>query len=140
MAEANLNDRSSFERAYDRHSFEQDAAKNARSDTTVVHGVTILSAPDAEGRVELSRASQHAGEGNPESDTVFVAAFRHHDTAADTASTYASSVEPAAEAHGEATNDDYRSFIDQLLNTAKSVQFKPKIGRGEERLKGFHGG
>lgn len=139
MAEANINDRPSFERAYDRHSFEQDAAKNARSDTAVVHGVTILSAPDAEGRIELSRASQHVGEGNPEGDTVFVAAFRHHDTAADTASTYASSVEPAAEAHGEAAND-YRSFIDQLLSTAKSVQFKPEIGRGEERLKGFHGG
>ncbi|MFS2009009.1 hypothetical protein ACCD06_03960 [Azospirillum sp. CT11-132] len=139
MAEANINDRASFERAYDRHSFEQDAAMNARSDTTVVHGVTILSAPDAEGRVELSRTSQHVGEGNPEGDPVFVAAFRLHDTAADTASTYASSVEPVAPARSDAT-DDYRAFIDQLLDTARNAQFKPAIGRGEERLKGFHGG
>ncbi|SMF49168.1 hypothetical protein SAMN02982917_2434 [Azospirillum oryzae] len=139
MAEANINDRASFERVYDRHSFEQDAAMNARSDTTVVHGVTILSAPDAEGFVELSRTSQHVGEGNPEGDPVFIAAFRLDDTAAENADTYAGSVEPAAAARRDAA-DDYRAFIDQLLDTASTAQFKSDIGRGEERLKGFHGG
>lgn len=139
MAEANINDRSSFERAYDRHAFEQDAAANARSDTTTVHGVTILSAPDADGRIELSRSTRHVGEGNPEGDTVFVAAFRVHDTVARDGDTYAGSVEPTGEAAGEVA-DDYRSFIDQLLETAKEVRFKPDIGRGEDRLTGFHGG
>jgi hypothetical protein len=139
MAEANINDRSTFERAYDRHSFEQDAAMNARSDTTVVHGVTILSAPDTEGRVELSRTSQHVGEGNPEGDPVFIAAFRLQDTAAESADTYAGSVEPAAEGRGKGA-DDYRTFVDQLMDAAKNAPFKPDIGRGEERLKGFHGG
>lgn len=139
MAEANINDRASFEKAYDRHSFEQDAASNARSDTTVVHGVTILSAPDSEGRVKLSRTSQHVGEGNPEGDPVFVAAFRLNDTAAENADTYAGSVEPAAAARSDAA-DDYRAFIDQLLDMASTARFKSDIGRGEERLKGFHGG
>ncbi len=139
MAEANINNRASFEQAYDRHSFEQDAAMNARSDTTVVHGVTILSAPDAEGRVELSRTSQHVGEGNPEGDTVFVAAFRLHDTVAENANTYAGSVEPVASAQSDAAGD-YKAFIDQLLDTGRNAHFKPDIGRGEQRLKGFHGG
>lgn len=139
MAEANINDRSSFERAYDRHSFEQDAAMNARSDTTVVHGVTILSAPDAEGRVDLSRTSQHVGEGNPEGDPVFIAAFRLRDTAAENADTYAGSVEPPTEEQDE-DPDEYRTFIDQLVDAARNAQFKPDIGRNEERLKGFHGG
>ena len=139
MAEANINDRASFEQAYDQHSFEQDAAMNARSDTTVVHGVTILSAPDVEGRVELSRTSQHVGEGNPEGDPIFVAAFRLDDAAAENADTYAGSVEPAAAARRDAAGD-YRAFIDQLLDTARNAHFKPDIGRGEERLKGFHGG
>jgi hypothetical protein len=53
--------------------------------------------------------------------------------------TYASSVEPVAPARSDAA-DDYRAFIDQLLDTARNAQFKPDIGRGEERLKGFHGG
>nr|WP_295837874.1 hypothetical protein [uncultured Azospirillum sp.] len=139
MAEANINDRASFERAYDRHSFEQDAAMNARSDTTVVHGVTILSAPDAEGLVELSRTSQHVGEGNPEGDPVFVAAFRLNDTAAENADTYAGSVEPPTTAPNDAAGD-YKAFIDQLLDTVRNAHFKPDIGRDEERLKGFHGG
>jgi len=139
MAEANINDRASFERAYDRHSFEQDAAMNARSDTTVVHGVTILSAPNAEGLVELSRTAQHVGEGNPEGDPVFVAAFRLNDTAAENADTYAGSVELPAAAPNDAAGD-YWAFIDQLLDTARNAHFKPDIGRGEERLKGFHGG
>ncbi|CAO3435325.1 hypothetical protein [Azospirillum endophyticum] len=139
MTEANIHDRTSFERAYDRPSFERDAAANARSDAAVVHGVTILSAPDEDGQVDLSRSSQHVGEGNPEGDTVFLAAFRLHDSAAETGDTYAGSVEPTAERPGEA-GDDYASFIDQLLAAAKEARFKPDIGRGEERLKGFHGG
>lgn len=139
MAEANIDDRSSFERAYERQAFEQDAAANARSDTTTVHGVTILSAADTDGRIELSRSTRHVGEGNPEGDTVFVAAFRVHDSVAENADTYAGSVEPAGEDPGEA-DDDYRSFIDQLVETAKGARFKPDIGRGEERLTGFHGG
>ncbi|MBY6266312.1 hypothetical protein EI613_31050 [Azospirillum sp. 412522] len=139
MAEANINDRSSFERAYDRHSFQQDAAANARSDTAKIRGVTILSAPDTDGRVELSRSTRHVGEGNPEGDPVFVAALRLHDSAAEAGNPYAGSVEPTGETADKAA-DDYRSFIDQLLEMAKGVRFKRDIGRDEERLKGFHGG
>ena len=139
MAEANINDRASIERIYDRTTFERDAASNARSKATVVHGVKILSAPDADGRVEISRASHHVAEGNPEGDTIFVPAFRLHDSTAADGDTYAGSVEPVAEAPGEAA-DEYRSFIDDVLNAAKQGHFKPDIGRGEERLKGFHGG
>ncbi|PWC87558.1 hypothetical protein TSH100_09760 [Azospirillum sp. TSH100] len=139
MAEANIDDRSSLERAYDRYAFEQDAAANARSDATTVHGVTILSAADPDGRIELSRSTRHVGEGNPGGDTVFVAAFRSHDSAAEAADPYSGSVEPTGETPGEAA-DEYRKFIDQLVETAKGVRFKPDIGRGEERLTGFHGG
>lgn len=139
MAKANINDRSSFERIYDRHTFEQDAASNARSKATVVHGVKILSAPDADGQVEISRASHHVAEGNPEGDTIFVPAFSLHDSTAADGNTYAGSAAPTANAPGEAA-DEYRSFIDDVVTAAKQGHFKPDIGRGEERLKGFHGG
>lgn len=139
MAVANINDRSSVERIYDRNTFERDAASNARSKATVVHGVKILSAPDAEGRVEISRASHHVAEGNPEGDTIFVPAFSLHDSTAADGNTYASSVAPTGSGPGEAA-DEYRSFIDDVLEAARKGHFKSDIGRGEERLKGFHGG
>ncbi|AWU95233.1 hypothetical protein [Azospirillum ramasamyi] len=139
MAKANINDRSSFERIYDRHTFERDAASNARSKSTVVHGVKILSAPDADGNVEISRASHHVAEGNPEGDTIFVPAFSLHDSTAADGNTYAGSVAPVGNGSGQAA-DEYRSFIDDVLEAARNGHFKSDIGRGEERLKGFHGG
>ena len=36
--------------------------------------------------------------------------------------------------------DGYRSFIDSILETARTADFQTPIGRGEERLRGFHGG
>ena len=49
-------------------------------------------------------------------------------------------VESASDEDPGEADDDYRSFIDQLVETAKGARFKPDIGRGEERLTGFHGG
>ncbi|AWB07033.1 hypothetical protein A6A40_18275 (plasmid) [Azospirillum humicireducens] len=139
MAKANINDRSSIERIYDRPSFERDAAANARSKATIVHGVKILSAPDADGQVEISRASHHVAEGNPEGDTIFIPAFSLHDSTAADGNIHVGSVAPVATPPGEAA-DEYRSFIDDVLNAAKQGHFKSEIGRGEERLKGFQGG
>ena len=34
----------------------------------------------------------------------------------------------------------YRSFIDRVIETARTAHFQEAIGRGEPRLKGFHGG
>ncbi|PWC31374.1 hypothetical protein [Azospirillum sp. TSO35-2] len=143
MAEANVNDRSSVERMYDKDTFEQDAAWNARGKATILRGVKILSAPDDEGRIELSRASQHAGEGNLEGDSVFVPAYKVQDALSTDGNAYSSSVEPVSPKGGPGqggTADAYRAFIDQILQAAQTGPFKSDIGLDEDRLKGFHGG
>ena len=44
------------------------------------------------------------------------------------------------ETGGDPMDDGYRAFIDSILQTARTARFQPPIGRGEERLRGFHGG
>lgn len=139
MAEANVNDRSTIERAYDQATFEQDAAWNARSTATTVRGVKILSAPDAQGRIELAQAAQHVAEGNPEGDAVFVPAYRLHDTIEADGNTYSGSAAPVPDRPGEA-GDDYRDFVDRILKAARNGRFKTDIGFGDDRLKGLRGG
>jgi hypothetical protein len=36
--------------------------------------------------------------------------------------------------------DLYRDFIDGVIEAARTAHFLPPIGRGEGRLRGFHGG
>jgi hypothetical protein len=138
MARISINDRTLVEEFYSKETFDQDAAENGRGKATIIRGVKILSAPDMEGGVELVRASQHVGESSPDQDSIFVAAHRAGTAKADEGNAYSASVEPTAENADE--GDEYRQFIDRLLQTAKDAQFQRPIGKGEERLVGFHGG
>ena len=142
MPEANVNDRLSIERLYPREDFERDAGENARAKATVHRGLRIVSPVAADGRFSAERASRHVGEEDPEGDTVFLAPFL----------TEASVSFQQNGAYGEAAEtgeipdiaarkaDDYRSFVDRILEAAKAAEFKSPIGRKEERLQGFHGG
>ncbi|MFC5068713.1 hypothetical protein [Flaviflagellibacter deserti] len=138
MAKANVNDRDSIELIYDQSVFEHDAARNARGESAVVHGLNILSAPDGNGTIEIARASRHIAERDPEGDSVFIAAYRARATTADDANAYAGSISPSSEAVND--NGDYGRFINEVLETVRNTKFKPAIGVGDDRIKGFRGG
>lgn len=137
MTRANINDRKSIEQIYGSDAWERDASRNAQGDASVVHGVTILSAPDADGMFDLNPTSRHVGENDPESDDVFLPAFQRDAAAAQSGSTYGGSVEPVSEAHGA---KGYARFVDEILDAARNATFKPDIGKGDDRIKGFRGG
>jgi hypothetical protein len=137
MTRANINDRKTIEKIYGCDAWEHDAKRNAQGSASVVHGVTILSAPDAEGGFDLSPASRHVAENDPESDDVFLPAFEPDAAAAQSGSTYGGSVEPVAGAHDAR---DYAHFVDDILEAARNAKFKPDIGKGDDRIKGFRGG
>jgi len=142
MPEANVNDRSSVERLYPREEFEREAAGNSDAKATVHRGLRIVSPVDREGRFSAERASRHVAEGDPEGDTVFLAPFLARAGAPLRQSeTYGGSVETGdAVAAGSEKGQDYRAFVDRIIQAAKSAEFKPAVGRDEERLHGFHGG
>jgi hypothetical protein len=139
MAAASIHDRSSVERLYPRHDFEREAGENADAKATVQRGIRILSPVDDQGTFTAERASRHVGERDPLGDTVFLAPFAHAAlTQSDTA--YGG---PDETGDGPATavrGDHYETFIERIINAAKSARFKPHIGKDEERLRGFHGG
>jgi hypothetical protein len=142
MPEANINDRASIERLYPREDFERDAGENARPKTTVHHGLRIVSPVDTEGRFDAERTSRHVGEEDPEGDAVFVAPFLTEPSApfqqGDAYGGPAESGDPLEVGSHKA--DDYRAFIDRLVEAARTAEFKSPIGRHEKRLQGFHGG
>jgi hypothetical protein len=138
MNKANVNDRASVESIYGADAWEQDASRNSRGNATIIYGLKILSGPDAEGVFALSRTSQHVGEGDREGDAVFLAAFEA-DAAAEASDEgiYGGSVGPIRDANDAG---DYRRFIDNVLEAARTAHFKPAIGKGDDRIKGFRGG
>jgi hypothetical protein len=142
MPEANVNDRASIERLYPREDFERDAGENARAKATVHRGLRIVSPVDAAGRFSAERASRHVGEDDPEADTVFVAPFLAEAQAPlQQGDAYGGPVEAVGPQDIDAQKtDDYRAFIDRIVESAKAAEFKSPIGRHEERLRGFHGG
>lgn len=148
MTTASINDRASLERLYPREAFEADAGSNARGKAAVLKGVRILSGPDAGGTFRIARASQHvgevhAGEAPGRGNGLFLAP----DLAANFAALaqkdndYGAAEEKAdAMRSVEARAAEYDAFIDRVMATARQADFEEPIGRGEERLKGFHGG
>jgi hypothetical protein len=145
MPEANINDRSSVERLYPRQHFDRDAGENADAKATVHRGLRIVSPVDPNGRFNAERASRHVGESDPEGDTVFLAPFLAKDSEplrgtgayGGPADPYAA---PAPAGSGGRKDQDYRAFIDRIIEAAGSAEFKPAVGRHEDRLRGFHGG
>lgn len=142
MPEGNVNDRASIERLYPREDFEREAGENSRAKATVHRGLRIVSAVDAGGRFSAERASRHVGEQDPEGDSIFLAPFLAEANAIfQQGDAYGGPVEVGdALATTSHKADDYQAFIDRILETAKTAEFKSPIGRGEGRLQGFHGG
>jgi hypothetical protein len=148
MTSASIHDRASVERLYPRDAFEADAGMNAGAKASVLHGVRILSGPDAGGAFHLARGSQHVGEvhvgkaqgrGNglflaPDLAANF-AALAQDDTGYGGAEEQSDALRSVADRAG-----DYDAFIDRVIAAAGAADFEEPIGRGEERLKGFHGG
>lgn len=139
MPKANVNDRSSVETAYDRAAFDQDAARNTQGNASVLHGIKILSEPDSDGAFDLARATQHVGEGDPEGDTIFLIPRRERPSEAVDGGTYGGSIAPTPPIVSK-DRDDYRDFISEVCENVSKARFKPDIGVGESRLKGFRGG
>lgn len=139
MSSATIDDRTSLERIYPREAFEQDSRENARADAAVVHGVRILSEPDAAGVFAVARARQHAGERDPEGDTVFLApSLTDQPDALAASAAYGGGEEGGP---GPASRHDaYGEFLATIFQAARTAEFKRPIGKGEERLRGFHGG
>lgn len=134
---ANINDRTSIQNIYPMAAWEQDGSRNAQGNASIVHGVKILSAPDKGGAFELVRASQHVAESDPESDEVFLTPFESGAAEAEEGSTYSGGVQPHEHKH---MDGDYERFVDEIIAAARSAHFKPAIGVGDERIKGFRGG
>ena len=143
MSRANINDRSSLERLYPRNVWAQDAGRNADAKAEVLHGVRIASPVDENGDFDLVRASHHVAEINSEGDVVFLFPQMGDDYAAlMQKETDYGGAEEKGDALGKVEDKDqeYSAFIDRVIEAARSAKFKPAIGRGEERLRGFHGG
>ena len=140
MPEANINDRSSVERLYPRETFERDAAENSDAKSAVHRGLKILSGVDRAGRFSAERATRHVGENDPESDTVFVAPFLAFGNAPLLQTEAYGGAAETGEASAAGKAEDYQAFIERIIAAARRAEFKPDIGRGEDRLRGFHGG
>ncbi|MCW2241162.1 hypothetical protein [Azospirillum canadense] len=139
METANVNDPASLEKVYSKADFEADARLNAQDKTTVLHGLMILSTPGGDGSFSIMRANRQVGEVEGTTHSIFVSptlssaesdAFFQNDT------DYGGPVEQR-DAPDERT-DPYRSFLRDVLETARSARFPPAVPA--ERLKGFRGG
>jgi hypothetical protein len=134
---ANINDRTSIQKIYPMGAWEQDGSRNTQGNASIVYGVKILSAPDTGGAFELVRASQHVAENDPESDEVFLTPIEPGAAEAVEGSTYSGGVQPSGHQH---QGGDYESFVDEIIAAARKAHFKPAIGVGDDRIKGFRGG
>lgn len=142
MATANVNDRTTIERLYPREAFARDAGRNADPKATAQHGLRIESEPDGTGAFALSPASRALVEEDMGLHSLFLAPTRSYDAALEPGgAAYGGTAErrdgPAAER--SAAQRAYESFIDRVLEAARSVRFQ-ELDPQDERLKGFHGG
>jgi hypothetical protein len=143
MSKANIHDRTSIERLYDRETYENDARRNSTGNAAVLHGVRIMSAPDDKGDFDLVRGSRHAGEAPSEGNVPFLAPDLNGRPAplVPSATDYGGPRETAqASESGSERGRDYGAFVDRIIETARTAAFQTPIGLHEERLRGFHGG
>jgi hypothetical protein len=140
MKTVNINRRDSIEGFYPRDAFDHDARQNSEAKITVLHGIRILSAPDENGDVQVARTRHHVSENAPDGDALFLAPYMGDDNARfmESETDYGRPIETdKAAADGAAP---YADFIDRIVSAVRNNHFQRPIGRGEERLKGFHGG
>ena len=134
MAEANVNDRASVERAYSREAFEEDAGMNARAKLDIRHGVRIDEPADGSGRFRLTRAAQHVGEDEQARRTVFLAASLVESAASLVDKGEYGAMEPTGAPVEKGR--DYPAFVDRIIEAAREAERVEAPGRGDERLAG----
>jgi hypothetical protein len=140
MQSVNINQRDTIESYYPLDSFVHDASQNARGKALVMHGLRILSAPDADGTFKVSKGQHNVAEDDDNHDALFLYSVRDDDNNwFDKGEADASKAVHPKE-HPVDVSDLYRSFIDRVIEAARTAHFQNDIGRGEPRLKGFHGG
>jgi|SRR5690349_7629991 len=140
MQSVNINQRETLESYYTRDSFVHDANHNGMAKMPVMHGLCILSAPDAEGTFKVTKA-QHSVAGQSVNQDVLVL----YPVRDDDSHWFDKSEPDAAKAihvkeHPVDVSNLYRNFIDRVIEAARNAHFQTAIGRGEPRLHGFHGG
>src|SRR3954468_2214292 len=140
MQSVNINQRETLESYYPQDSFIHDANHNAMARTSVMHGLCILSAPDAEGAFKITKG-QHsvAGESVNQDVLVLFPARADDNFWFDKAEPDAAKAVHVKE-HPVDVSNLYRDFIDRVIEAARSAHFQGSIGRNEPRLHGFHGG
>jgi hypothetical protein len=115
-ASTNIDDRASIERAYPLDRFREDANRNSIPNAPVLHGLTIVSPPDAGGAFQLRHAERQSGERDGDGYAAFVPAMGHA---------------------GDGDEAAYASFIDRVIEAARSLR---EVEPADGRLRGFHGG
>jgi hypothetical protein len=140
MQSVNINQRETLESYYPLDSFVHDANQNARGKTAVMHGLRILSAPDGEGAFNVTKAQHNVAEDASHEDTLFLYSVRDDDNNWFDKEEVDASKAVHAKEHPVDVSELYRGFIDRVIETARTAKFQSNIGRGEPRLKGFHGG
>lgn len=138
MKTINVNVREEVEAFYPLDAFLHDAGQNSQPKAVVRHGIRILSEPDQDGRVRMSRGQHHVGEASPDLDALFLCPYRTEGTVQEDGTGYGA--EAQEERVPSAPEDSYRDFIGRVVEAAKKARFPDAIGLHEIRLKGFHGG
>jgi hypothetical protein len=139
MVRANANDRASLEAAYPLAAHAEDSAANAVGATQIVHGVRIVSAADPDGWFQLARAQHHVGELTDAVRETFLAPSEPS-VAANLVGAESEDAAPHGGALAGERRRSYEAFLDRLAQAARSVTIPEAIGRGEDRLRGYHGG
>ena len=138
MKTVNVYVREEVEAFYSLDAFVHDAGQNTQAKAVVRHGIRILSAPDDDGKVRMSRGQHHVGDAAPNLDALFLCPYRTEGTVREDASGYGA--ESQEERVPSTPEESYRDFIDRVVEAAKEARFPDAIGMHDVRLKGFHGG
>jgi hypothetical protein len=141
MPTANIFDPASIEAIYPRDAYEAEAAQNAVGNAEILRGVRIDSAVDEKGDFTMVRAARDAGEAAKTPDALFIPPML-------ASREYGHFVELPGREGGVAERqnmpaeggDSYAAFIDRVIEAARAARFPERIGRGDDRFKGFHGG
>jgi hypothetical protein len=141
MPTANIFDRASVEAIYPRDVYQAEAAQNSVGNAQEQRGLRIDSAPDSEGNFRLARAVRDVGEAAGTRDSLFLSPTmesREYGRFAEMPGREGGMEErrnpPAPD------GNDYAAFIDRIIEAARNAQFPERIGPGDDRFKGFHGG
>jgi hypothetical protein len=131
MPTANIHRRDSIERVYPSDAFASDAAQNWQVTNQVVHGVRVLTAPNASGDFDFERAAHHVGE--PASST-FLTPYRHEGRPIS-----AERDSPAIQETRPDPDAEYEGFLTDIVAVARQFGFEPEKspGRDEPRLRGL---